>query len=188
MYRRGDQVVCEVETRLGDRKYVVIRDYDPPRPTTKQTFTVIHYDETLEEYWILIPEDMVGWTISNWHVMYVGINKAHLNKKYWTVQEQFILDRVDSIAEKTKKYKSKITFPEPEKEEKTPPKSEKSIVKVEEVKPEIKVVEETKPEVKIPASVAVARKLLETPEAVSTEKPKKKFVSSAVAAALAAKK
>lgn len=91
-YKVGDLIRCHVYKRPSGIKAVLssgsikgIKDED--------IFQVIYIDKTTESYGIVVPNNMLGWTISTWHYLYLNVPKAFLNCKFWEVTEKYIIGK-----------------------------------------------------------------------------------------------
>ena len=92
-YRVGDIVLCEVEVRASGHKYVLTRPPYDEKTVKLKEFQIIRCDPTFNTYTILIDEDIIGWTIGEFHVQHMGIAKAFKNKKFWDVTEDYIVKK-----------------------------------------------------------------------------------------------
>lgn len=99
-YKVGDLVTCEVETRKNGKRYVLAFDKKVDKKNiVEMDFQVILVNNVAgseyNTYMIVIPEDIIGWTVNRFHVETAGIAKAFLGKKFWELTEQFIIKKVE---------------------------------------------------------------------------------------------
>lgn len=92
-YRVGDIIKCYVYTRPSGMKAVLSNGSIKNTKTETDLFQVIYIDKTSETYTILVPNNMLGWIISVWHELYMGIPKAFLSCKFWEVTENYIIGK-----------------------------------------------------------------------------------------------
>lgn len=95
-YKVGDCVVCEVETTKNNNKKVIIHNGEISSEIEEANFTIIKAYFPFEgakqkTYMILLPNDYVGWVVSQFHVKYMDVAACFLDQKFWEVTEEFIL-------------------------------------------------------------------------------------------------
>lgn len=93
-YKVGDIVSCQVETRKSGTKAVVARHLEEPLPKLEtklfEIITINIVAEDLYSYVILIADDMLGWTISEWHILHQKVDPKFKGKKFYELTEEFI--------------------------------------------------------------------------------------------------
>lgn len=93
-YKIGNKVVCQVGTRSSGRKYVFAKTLlkgDPIPKLEQKVFEIIAIDPVQESYMILVDDDMLGWNIGEWHIIYRNIDPKFKNKKFYELMEEFII-------------------------------------------------------------------------------------------------
>jgi hypothetical protein len=90
-YKVGDQVVVEVEVQKNGTKRIVNREALPDSKIIEKIFPIAAFDETDQSYKIIVDEDIVGWTVSQFHIKHMKVNEKYLNKKFYDLAEQFIV-------------------------------------------------------------------------------------------------
>lgn len=92
-YKIGDVVRCYVETRPSGIKSVLSKGIIDKSNMNIDLFQIIYIDKEMATYTILIPNAMLGWIISDWHVMYQGIAKAFVHQKFWEITDGFVFGK-----------------------------------------------------------------------------------------------
>lgn len=90
-YHVGDMVTLNTEVRPGGGKYILSREPQEDCPLGNGSFQIVSRDEVLQTYKIIIDDDMVGWTISEFHIQHQGVASAFKYKKFWDVTEEYIV-------------------------------------------------------------------------------------------------
>lgn len=92
-YSVGDQIICNVEIfKNGTKKLSVLA---PKKDSEIETyyFTIVAVDENLELYKIIIPDDLVGWIISKFHIEHQHVDKEYYGKKFYDISESLTLGK-----------------------------------------------------------------------------------------------
>lgn len=70
-----------------NKKFIVRQGDHSPVIETIQC-EIIGYDSSYKEYLFLIPEDVRGFTISDFHILYYNVNNKYRGKKFNTSLDQ----------------------------------------------------------------------------------------------------
>lgn len=82
-HKLGDLVSCKVEEKNGQKRISVDKGEE-------KKFEIILVDKLRSLYTIAIDDDMVGWTVSQWHVKNAKIDEKFVGKKFYDITEDFI--------------------------------------------------------------------------------------------------
>ncbi len=98
-YKIGDVVQCRIETRPSGIKYIYYFDRESKFPLEEKEVQIIgtqplYSGATDNHYIILVPDDVTGFMISYFHINNWGIAKTFLNKKFWEIEEKFLLKKI----------------------------------------------------------------------------------------------
>jgi hypothetical protein len=91
-YKIGDKVSCQTETKANGSKKLLIGDPSQGSKVGKGTFLIVAKDEAFQTYKIIIDDDMIGWSISSWHISNMRLDNKLLGKKFYDVQEELIIE------------------------------------------------------------------------------------------------
>ncbi len=69
-------------------KKFIIRGGDQSSKIETIQCEIIGYDSYYKEYLFLIPEDVRGFTISDFHILYYNVNNKHRGKRFNTLLDQ----------------------------------------------------------------------------------------------------
>lgn len=87
--KKGEVTNLKVAIINGD-KMLVTADYKEEHEV--RPFTVLRVPQkTNLHYMILVDEDIAGWNISEFHVLYMGVEAKYLNKKFFDIDEDYII-------------------------------------------------------------------------------------------------
>lgn len=92
-YRVGDEITCYIETRKNNSNYILMRELLEDEIPEKRSFQVVALDKILETYMIILPADIVGWTVSRFHTVHMNVPKAFLGRKFWDVFERYVVSK-----------------------------------------------------------------------------------------------
>lgn len=92
-YRIGSKAKCSVEVS-GKRK-IINFDYEGSNQTETIEVKVVHIsyiagDKSHPLYMVLIPEDVMGFTISNFHIYNYNLSKDLIGKSFQEIQERYL--------------------------------------------------------------------------------------------------
>lgn len=94
-YVIGDKVVCAIEIRKGGYKYILTHESDPKLGLSEVSVQIVSihyaYDGACPEYRVIIPDDFVGWQISEFHVIHYKVPSKFIGKHFWDVTEDYII-------------------------------------------------------------------------------------------------
>lgn len=89
-YKIGDVVSVKTETRPNGCTYVLTREPNPKSTLGTADCQIIGIDKTQEAYLIKLEGDLLGWFISDFHVLHVGVAKAFRNCKFFYVTDEVV--------------------------------------------------------------------------------------------------
>jgi hypothetical protein len=95
MIKTGQQVSFSVETTKSGHKHPV-NGKEPSLDAEVRQGTVINYDTVTDQYMVKIDDDLIGWTVGKFYILYSDVNKVYLNKKFYSFNEEYL-----NIVEKT---------------------------------------------------------------------------------------
>ncbi|CAB4196809.1 hypothetical protein UFOVP1290_329 [uncultured Caudovirales phage] len=104
-YKIGDHVSINVEYEKSGIKRILSRQPLKGSTIIVKIFPIVMLNHLEETYSIMIDDDMIGWTISNFHVENNGADKKFVGKKFYDVTD----DMIDSVKGPLKK---KLSEPE----------------------------------------------------------------------------
>ena len=85
MKKKGQSVKVKTAV-INGRKKVVPSDYDGE--FTIKSFLILrtpkHYDPS---YMLLIDDDMVGWNVSDFHIIHMDVDEKYKGKRFYDVSE-----------------------------------------------------------------------------------------------------
>jgi ribosomal protein S19 len=85
MKKVGDKINCEVVTLPSGARKIVTKPEDREYPITNQKFKILKVDTVNSLYSVAVDDDMIGWSLSEWHQLYWDIGKEYNGKKYFDV-------------------------------------------------------------------------------------------------------
>jgi len=90
--KKGDFVKIKTAV-LKNKEKVVFADYDGEHQVKEfQIVAVTKWHPELPNYYIiLIDDDMIGWTLSIYHVNNNDIEEQYVGKKFYEISEEFII-------------------------------------------------------------------------------------------------
>ena len=92
-YKVGDVVKCYVDTRKSGVKSIVSKGEIDKSTMEIDLFQVIYVDKEANSYSILLPNSILGWVVSDWHIMYQDIAKAFKGQNFWEITEGYIFGK-----------------------------------------------------------------------------------------------
>ena len=90
-YKVGQSINCEIEIRKDKSKRFALNPLEDSEFIT-QSFEIIGMNKQFNTYKILIDDDIVGWYLSQWHVKYEDIDEKFVGKKFYDIDENYIID------------------------------------------------------------------------------------------------
>lgn len=90
-YKVGDTVPVTVELLDGRKRLLVARSPSKNSQLSVQQFQIVSIDTVMETYKIILDDDIVGWTITEFHIEYQKVPKVFKGKKFYDISEIHIL-------------------------------------------------------------------------------------------------
>lgn len=92
-YKIGDCVIVNTETPPNKQKRILTREPTPDTLLGSGSYQVVAKDELMKTYKIILDDDMLGWQISMFHIQHERVPVAFQGKKFYDVQETFVLGK-----------------------------------------------------------------------------------------------
>lgn len=88
-YKIGDQVTVQVEVQKSGAKKILTWPAKKDSKIINKSFIIIaKYDSS---YSVAIDDDMLGWTINNFHIDHHKVNKKYLGQKFSDINDEMIV-------------------------------------------------------------------------------------------------
>lgn len=84
-YKVGSLISCNVATDGKGVRKIINRAPKKDENVVKEKFKVIWIDENDRCYVVAIPPEMIGWGISEWHLIHWEIEKSYLKMKHFCI-------------------------------------------------------------------------------------------------------
>lgn len=90
-YKVGDFVSLKIEVKNNSKSRILLPTDLVTSEVIEKYFAIISINYIDKYYMLLIDDDMIGWTINDWHIKYNDIDYKFLGKKFYEVNEQMII-------------------------------------------------------------------------------------------------
>lgn len=87
----GDRVTLNIETLPNGLRRLVVRDPSPESTLGSDNFVVVAINKTFATIKVILPDDMQGWDISDFHVQHEKVDPSLKGKKFYDVHESLVL-------------------------------------------------------------------------------------------------
>lgn len=97
-YKVGDMILCSVETRKSGKRAIFARELANKEILPKfeeKKFEIVAMEPIYSGssdmmYTIVVDDDMIGWEIGQFHIVYKHIEAKFAGKKFWDITARFI--------------------------------------------------------------------------------------------------
>lgn len=97
MIRKVSDIVQVKVISYNNKRRLVFADYlEDHQLCSFEIVAVTKWHVDLPNYYIIvIDDDIIGWTISKYHVEYNEVNQKHIGSKFYEICEEFIVNNAN---------------------------------------------------------------------------------------------
>jgi hypothetical protein len=85
-YKIGDKL----KLKIYKNKLYLKKDKLAKNEYIEDDFLIVAINDKLQYYTVIIHDNMIGWTINDFHIIYLGVKEKFMGKKFFDVFESQI--------------------------------------------------------------------------------------------------